>query len=378
MVMKLEANVMDEITMRLVHYFITKEDYQPVVVTGVENEIWLENANNFYSVIRINSNYIHNNEQFEFDLFKTESVLKQIKKKTLNYNIKTLNIFLNVSDNVNEKRSSKKMKIFDITGSNTLLEQEELIKLFPGLTTDLADVDNAFDFFINVTDDITKKTDERNKIYEKTFRKKTITVTYVLIAINVIVFILSNILNILNIDLFSMNSECVRNHEFYRLFTSAFFHGGIIHLFTNMYSLYVIGTELETFLGKFKYIIIYLISILTSSLLSGVINGSSIFSVGASGAIFGLMGAILYFGYHYRLYLGSALKEQIIPVILLNLFIGFSLPYIDNFAHIGGLVGGLFSAMCVGIEGKTNKKDQVNGIIVTVLFVVFLLYMLFR
>ena len=99
--------------------------------------------------------------------------------------------------------------------------------------------------------------------------------------------------------------------------------------------------------------------------------------VGASGAIFGLLGAMLYFGYHYRLYLGSVMAERIIPIILLNLFIGFTMPYIDNFAHIGGLVGGLFASMMVGIEGKTNKSDTINGAIVTVILFAFLIYMTF-
>ena len=75
----------DQLVMRLVHYFITKENYQPILVNGVENEIWLENLDSNYEVVRINSNYIHNNEQLDFDIFKTNSVIKQIKKKTLSF-----------------------------------------------------------------------------------------------------------------------------------------------------------------------------------------------------------------------------------------------------------------------------------------------------
>ena len=71
----------DEITMRLVHYFVTKENYQPIIVNGLDNEIWLENTDKKYGVIRINSNYIHNNEQLDYDVFKAKSVVKQIKKK---------------------------------------------------------------------------------------------------------------------------------------------------------------------------------------------------------------------------------------------------------------------------------------------------------
>ena len=127
----------------------------------------------------------------------------------------------------------------------------------------------------------------------------------------------------------------------------------------------------------FKYIIIYLISTITAGLLSGVLNTTG--SIGASGAIFGLCGAVLYFGYHYRLYLGNQLKTQLMPIILINLFIGFAMPVIDGFGHLGGLVGGIFASLIVGVEGYTTTKDRINGIIVTTILLAFLLYMiLFR
>ena len=154
-----------------------------------------------------------------------------------------------------------------------------------------------------------------------------------------------------------------------------FFHWDIIHLACNMYSLYVIGTQIENVMGKYKFLFIYIVSGIIGCLLSGVVNASSV-SAGASGAIFGLMGAMIYFGYHYRLYLGQALRSQIIPIVILNLFISFAIPNIDAFGHIGGLVGGLFATMIVGIEGKTDKTDTINGTIVTTILIGFLIYML--
>lgn len=100
-------------------------------------------------------------------------------------------------------------------------------------------------------------------------------------------------------------------------------------------------------------------------------------SVGASGAIFGLMGALLYFGYYYRIYLGNVLKSQLIPLIIFNLLLGFTLSGIDNFAHIGGLLGGLGATMALGISGKSKPYENINGIIITTIFVIFELYMAF-
>ena len=365
----------DELVMRLVHYFITKENYQPILVNGVENEIWLENLDSKYEVIRINSNYIHNNEQLDFDLYKTRSVVKQIKKKTLSLNCKTLNIFLNMGENVKNIDSKKNMDICTINVEDGI-KSKRLLEIFPDIDKDSIDSKDNMDFFISVTNDINSKTEEKNKLFEKTFKKKPIIVTYVLVFINILVFMLSTS-GIINVNDYSMNKVGILNHEYYRLITASFFHADLIHLLCNMYSLAIIGKELETVLGKKKFIVVYFMSALIGSLLSGVLASYS--SIGASGAIFGLMGALVYFGYHYRLYLGNVIMTGLIPVIVLNLVIGFMNPMIDNFGHIGGLIGGIFSGMIVGIEGKTSKSDTINGIVITTILIGFLLYMmLFR
>lgn len=79
--MRLSINSKDEIIMRLVHYFVTEEDYQPIIVNGVKNEIWLENLDAPYRIVRINSNYIHNIDQLKIDNYKVKNVSKQIKRK---------------------------------------------------------------------------------------------------------------------------------------------------------------------------------------------------------------------------------------------------------------------------------------------------------
>ena len=366
----------DEITMRLVHYFITKENYQPIVVNGLENEIWLENTDKRYEVIRINSNYIHNDEQLNFDLFKAKAIIKQIKRKMLSLNCNTLNIMLNVGDNVKSIESNyKHMDVVKVDTRSALDEDGELTSLFPEIVNDIIDSTDDMDFFINVTQDINKSTEKKNKLYEKTFKKKQLIVTYILIAINVLIFMLE-ISGIINVNYFATSRSAIKLGHYWVLVTSAFFHADMIHLACNMYSLYIIGTQLETVLGKIKFLIVYFLSAIIASLLSGLLTGVP--SIGASGAIFGLLGALLYFGYHYRLYLGNVITRQIVPVILINLFIGFALTNVDNFGHIGGLIGGVFSAMMVGVEGKSEKSDIINGFIITTILIVFLLYMILR
>ena len=89
------------------------------------------------------------------------------------------------------------------------------------------------------------------------------------------------------------------------------------------------------------------------------------------------MGALVYFGYYYRVYLGNAVKSQIIPLILLNLFVGFMSPGIDNFAHIGGLIGGILFTMALGVKYKSSKSEMINGWLISLIFITFLVLISF-
>ncbi len=372
----------DKIIMQLTHYFITKENYSPVVVKGVNNEIWLENDLGPYKIIRINANHIHNKEQYEYDLFKTKNVMKQIKRKTLSLKMNVLNIFLDVDEDV-KLVDTKNIANIKLENENDLKNKKTIIKTFPEIEKNIIDTSNDLDFIVNITNDLNEKNANENNKYANLFKKKNIIITNILIAINIFIFVLMYIFgngstNAETLLQFGANyGPLVKNGEIYRLITCAFLHIGIIHLLFNMYALYIIGPQIEGFVGKWKYLIIYIVSALTGSLVSIIFNVDTI-SAGASGAIFGLMGSLLYFGYHYRLYLGSVLKTQIVPLIILNLFLGFMIGGVDNFAHLGGLIGGVITTMALGIKDKTSKSERINGSIVLIILLLFLFYMVFK
>ena len=100
-------------------------------------------------------------------------------------------------------------------------------------------------------------------------------------------------------------------------------------------------------------------------------------SAGANGAIFGLLGSLVYFGYHYRVFLGQVIKSQIIPLIIVNLIIGFLSTRINNAAHIGGLIAGFLITMALGVKNKSTKSDKINGVILTLIYLAFLVYIAF-
>lgn len=382
------SNVMirksDQVMMSLVHYFVTKESYTPINVQGVKDEIWLENLNGPYRIIRISCNSIINEEQYKFDIFKMKHVMKQIKKKTLSIKMNALNICLDISKKI-DRGNVKDIETIRAESLNDIKKNKDITKVFPDITNNLLESNDGLELIINVTNDINEKTEEENKKFNDVFSQKRIIFTNVISLICLVMYIIVGIYgnNIFNFSVnvlakFGANNILlVKNGEIWRLITCSFLHVGFIHFLLNMYSLRVIGPSVEGLIGKGKFVFIYLLSALSASLMSLVFMDSNIVSVGASGAIFGLMGALLYFGYHYRLYLNDAIKTQIIPVIVFNLLIGFMISGIDNGAHIGGLIGGYLATMAIGIKNKSEKRDMINGWIVLILYLAFLSYIVF-
>ena len=376
-------NDKDLLVMKLLHYFITIKGYNPIILRGVNNEIWLENMEGPYNIIRINTGYIHNNEQFDFDMFKTKRIMDKIKFKTFSFSLNALSFFLDLGDNVDLKEGKnidciKVVNEEDVKNSNLVLES------FPDLKDKLNYSEEGVELFSKITEDINRKNMKDMQESEEVFKEKTPYITYALIIINVLVFISMYIFGHGSEDIRTLYSfgaldkvSVVNYHEYYRLITSAFLHIGFLHLICNMYALSILGSEIESYFGKLKYLFIYFISALVGSLVSLVFISENTISAGASGAIFGLMGALLYFGYYYRAMLNNAITKQIVPLILLNLFIGFISSDINNFAHLGGLFGGLIASMIVGVKYKSGKSEKTNGIIVLLLFIAFLIYMIF-
>jgi len=376
-------NNIDENVMKLLHYFITVRGYNPIVLHGADNEIWLENMDSDYKIVRIVSNYIHNDEQFKFDIYRTRQIVKKIKKQTFSLNMNTLSLFINLGDNVNIDNFSevKNIDVVNVKKISDLKKKDFVMKSFPDIMEVTDYKEQGMDLFLKLTSDINKKNETDNNIASDIFRMKRPYVTLGIIFINFVMFMLMYVFGKGSTDAYTLvkfgalYKPLVLKGEVFRLITTAFLHIGVIHLLVNSYSLYVLGSQLESFLGRAKYLFVYLISAICGSLMS-IIFSSNV-SAGASGAIFGLLGSLLYFGYNYRVFLGNVLKSQIIPLIILNLGLGFMISGIDNAAHIGGLIGGVVSTMAVGLKHKSSNFEKTNGFIVLIIYIIFLGYMAF-
>ena len=385
--MNIVLNKTDEIVMRLLHYFIIEQNYNPVVLHGAKDEIWLEKSDGDYKIIRIVSNYIHNNEQLDFDIYRTKQIIKKIKKKMFIFKVPSLSIFVNLGDNVElDKANSDYIDLANLNSFEDIKNYDFIINSFPNILEVEQDSKEGIELFVKLTNDINQKNKEENDKAQEVFSKKKPVITYLLLALNILIFALMTFQsgNVWQIDTNTIyNFGGLVSIDYWNniydglsIITSGFLHAGLLHLLFNMYALYVIGPQLESFFGKFKYCIIYIGSIIFGNLLSLLFLNGNYVSCGASGAIFGLLGALVYFGYHYRVYLSDVIKSQIIPLIAINLIVGLCVNGINIVAHIGGLIGGILVSKAVGVKYKSTKTDQVNGIIMSIIFIAFLVGMI--
>ena len=258
--MTLDINTKDEMVMKLLHYFITEKNYNPVVLHGAQEEIWLENMDNDYKIVRIVSNYIHNNEQLDFDLFKTQKIVSNIKKKTLNLNMNVLSIYVDLGDNVNlDTNKNNTITCVNLTNEKDISKYEVFKNYFTDIKNKLVFNEDGMELFMKITSDIAKKNQEESEKAESIFKQKTPYVTYILIAINVLVFLYGVLFDKtdLLINLFSTHGPSIVHGDIYRIFSGAFVHVEIFHILFNMYALYIIGSQVESFYGKAKYLFIY-------------------------------------------------------------------------------------------------------------------------
>ena len=135
--------------------------------------------------------------------------------------------------------------------------------------------------------------------------------------------------------------------QYWRLITVALVHGGFFHLGFNLYALHVLGSPVELYFGARKYIFVLLVSLFFGSLASALFNNPYTASVGASGMVFGLFGALALIGARVGIE-----WRGIIGIVLINFALGFVLGGIDWRAHVGGLIGGTLATLLLDRSKK--------------------------
>jgi len=185
------------------------------------------------------------------------------------------------------------------------------------------------------------------------FRDKDIKVTRFLASSLISIYVIQLVFGDILIQNFSLFAPAVSGGQWWRLLTAGFLHGSILHLFMNVYILWVIGNQIEKIIGSVKFSVIYFLSLIGGSLASFWFSPFGSYSIGASGAIFGLMGAMLIIGRKMRLDI-----SQVAFLVGINVVLGFVLSGIDWRAHLGGLFVGVISAYLLTNATLWKEKNQ--------------------
>ena len=196
-------------------------------------------------------------------------------------------------------------------------------------------------------------------------RRKKALVNIGLIAVNVIYFLYLEMNGSTEDTQFMVSHGAmyaplvIERGEYYRLITSTFMHFGINHIMNNMLILFILGDNLERALGHIKYLLFYLICGVGANVASMLINLSgyrNVVSAGASGAIFGVIGGLLYAVAVNRGQLEDLSTRQLVVVILCSLYFGFTSTGVDNAAHIAGLVIGIIMGVVLYRRPRNGRS----------------------
>lgn len=204
--------------------------------------------------------------------------------------------------------------------------------------------------------------------YNQNMEKKNInkSITAILIVLNIVVFLGLSVLGDPSDGEFLLKYGAMyepyvmTDGEFYRLFTSMFLHFDFYHLMNNMIMLGALGVNMEPVLGSIKLLIIYLLSGLGGNILSMWMNmrvGSLFISAGASGAVYGLVGAMVWVVLRNRGHLGRIYGQRICVMLLLMFYFGYISTGIDNYAHAGGFIVGFVVTVLLYRKSQGIKME---------------------
>ncbi|MFC5713375.1 rhomboid family intramembrane serine protease [Thalassorhabdus alkalitolerans] len=348
---------------RLVHYLVIEEKMRVIEISPDQKQVWLEkDQEGNPAVIRVFRADIDWSKWLKEDIEKAKKSFQKAKRFVAAKKAPFYNVYVSPYppiDNWNDAAKKQadypgmSMSTYVIASSNTAEESDRVEDLLKDLQTKSHWKDMEY-----VSEDVELETQHLIREVKKTAEERTqrerslflygkpILTTILLICILSVYFIVeqqggsTNITTL--IDFGAKYNPAIIDGEWWRLLTAMFLHIGFLHLFMNSLALYFLGGAVERIYGTFRFFFIYLTAGLFGSAASFAFNEQ--ISAGASGAIFGCFGALLYFGLIHKKLFFRTMGTSVIVILIINLSFGFLVPMVDNGAHIGGLIGGFIAS----------------------------------
>lgn len=361
---------------RLVYELVSRRGYR-VLKLNEKGEVWLEFIKGRDSkLIRLVRHDIDWGNWLLSDIKSASKKIKQVKKQYYRNKMKAYNIYVSTYPPVDDwehliEKNATEPLLIEIGN-----REEALQKLFDSLHLPKLDFKNwwignedELNFIIQSIRDIENRREQEEK--NLLFAKKPF-LTYIFASINLIMFLLLELFgsstNTLTLIKFGAKyNPAILDGEWWRFFTPIFLHIGFLHLFMNTAALYYLGLAVERIYGSFRFLFIYLIAGIAGVVASFAFTTN--ISAGASGAIFGLFGGLLYFGVVHRSLFFRTMGSNVLGLIAINLVFGFVVPIVDNSAHIGGLIGGFLASAFVHLPKHKPLIRQLMAFLILVIMI---------
>ncbi|MBM7650048.1 rhomboid protease GluP [Bacillus ectoiniformans] len=359
---------------RLAHLFVVEQDYHLARLSDHRDEIWLENfSNKSAQVVRIVRKNLDWSSTIQRDVERASAAGERIRKQVIKRNLTVLNLYVTPHAPVDHNEQNITRPFFFPKGEKTKVEsilfsQEDMAEAIERLQqlldipVELNDLNAQFEeeaaiYQRAVLSYAVKKNEEDQQLFN--FSKPFF--TYLFITVQMAIFLMMELkggsTNSENLIRFGAKfNPLILEGEWWRLITPIFLHIGFLHLLMNTAALYLLGAAVERIFGRMRFLFIYLFSGFTGAVASFLLTPN--LSAGASGAIFGCFGALLYFGAVYPKQFFRSMGMNVIVVIIFNLIFGFTVPGIDNAGHIGGLIGGFLATGIVHFPKKWRLGRQ--------------------
>ncbi|MED3791258.1 rhomboid family intramembrane serine protease [Niallia alba] len=368
---------------RLVDFLVTECQYKIIYLSEDQQEIWLEEQSGAikYPVIRLFRIDLDWSNWLSRDMERTSLNAERIRRTLRNRSLKVESMYITAFPPVDSFAhlidkpfisADKKVEIKTVLLDRSIEEWELAGHTIADLNVipDTEEERNAQietykeDVFTHIKQ---HEQEERQLLH---FGKPFI--SYLFIAIQIIMFFLmegsggsTNSETLINWG--AKVNYLIADGEWWRLITPIFLHIGILHLIMNSIALYYVGPLIERIFGNSRFLFIYLFAGFSGVFASYLLSPS--LSAGASGAIFGCFGALLYFAWQFPKLFFRVMGWNVIIIIIINLIFGFTIQGIDNAGHIGGLVGGFLATAIVHFPKKKSWKIQLSALVITFLLI---------
>ncbi|MFC4320768.1 rhomboid family intramembrane serine protease [Litchfieldia salsa] len=374
-----------------IHQLVVEHQYRLIQLSQSQNEVWLESNNkNAPTLVRIVRYDLDWANWMQRDMEQAGRRIEEVRKRMNKRKMNALNLYISTFPPVDEWREKTDKPLLigakEQTSLMTKVIHSENIQ--EGLK-DLSDIlgekitleiEGVLYDYIQVEElksKVLTVSNERTKQEKKIFSYGKPYFTYLFIFIQIFMFL------VLEVKGGSTNTETLITFgakdnylllqgEWWRFFTPIILHIGFFHLVMNTLALYFLGSAVEKIYGRTKFLVLYLVAGFAGTLASFVFSPA--ISAGASGAIFGCFGALLFFGVIHPSLFFRTMGSNVIVVIGINLLIGFIFPVVDNAGHIGGLIGGFIASSFLHLPGQKKYLQRTISFLLAAALLIAMLY----